>query len=122
MTTATGLTTRQKVARLKKAGFAKARVQLSRMGLTYDNGPVSVTIGKNSSNFIVSGSLTYSSALLFIGNTADKAKAELRVLRELGHRLPDPDSEDFGSPDWMAELFEATLDLIKLALDGEERG
>ena len=65
------LTRRQFFARLKKLGFSKSRLQLTRIGLTYDKeiegDRVSVTVPKyHSSTFTILGDVPYSG--IFVEN------------------------------------------------------
>ena len=106
------MTTRQKSAYLRKLGFKKSRMQLTRHGNTYRRGDTSVTIAKGDpggGNFIAvtpgAGGGSFNSGLLFIGNTSESMKQLIRDYREFGVDLPDPDSPDFGSPDWNDKLF-----------------
>jgi hypothetical protein len=107
---------RQKAAFLRKNGFTKSRMQLTRVGCTYANDQgVSVTYPKGTQgggNFLVAGSdMRFNSAFLSIGNTAKKAKEMLREARADGCDLPDPDAADFGSDAWMDELFRGIVTL-----------
>ena len=107
---------RQKAAYLRKHGFAKSQFQLTRVGNTYQNeSGVSVTIPKGcpgGGNFVVlGGGVSFNSSMLHIGNTSTKAKESLRVARSEGCDLPDPDAQDFGSAEWMDELFKGIVRL-----------
>ena len=59
------LTRRQFFARMRKNGFSKSRIQMTRMGITYekkdDNGRVTVTVPKHhESTFHILGEVPYS--------------------------------------------------------------
>jgi hypothetical protein len=110
------MNTRQKAAFLRKNGFTKSQFQLTRVANTYRNDDgVSVSIPKGSTgggNFIVQGAgASFNSGLLHIGNTSTKAKAMLQNARDEGCDLPDPYAADFGSADWMDELFRGIVTL-----------
>jgi len=104
------MTTRKKSAYLRKLGFQKSRMQMTRVGSTYTRGNTSVTITKGDSGggsfiSITPGTCAFSSALLYIGNTSDSMKQTVREYRDYGVDLPDPDGADFGTPDWNDRLF-----------------
>ena len=104
------MTTRKKSAHLRKLGFAKTHMQMTRAGNTYRRGNTSVTIpkgDKGSGNFIAvtPGQGAFNSGLLFIGNTSDSMKQTIREYRDFGVDLPNPDADDFGTPDWNDRLF-----------------
>jgi hypothetical protein len=104
------MTTRKKSAHLRKLGFQKSRFQLTRVGNTYMRDGTSVTIpkgDKGGGNFIAMapGAGAFNSALLHIGNTADNMKQLIREYRLSGVDLPDPDSQDFATPEWNDQLF-----------------
>lgn len=104
------MTTRQKSTHLRKIGFQKSRFQMTRHGNTYARGDTSVTIvkgDKGGGNFVAvtPGQGSFQSSLLFIDNTAVSMKQTIREYRDYGVDLPDPDSPDFGTPDWRDKLF-----------------
>lgn len=104
------MTTRKKSAHLRKLGFQKSRMQLTRVGNTYRRGNTTVTIAKGDpggGNFIAvtPGQGSFNSGLLYIGNTAESMKQLIREYRDFGVDLPDPDADDFGTPDWNDRLF-----------------
>ena len=104
------MTTRRKSAHLRKLGFQKSRMQMTRVGNTYMRGNTSVTIAKGDKgggNFIAvtPGQGAFNSGLLFVGNTSDSMKQSIREFRDYGVDLPDPDAPDFGTPDWCDKLF-----------------
>jgi len=110
------MTGRQKAAFLRKLGFTKSPFQLTRVANTYRNEDgVSVSIPKGckgGGNFIVLGAgASFNSALLSIGNTSANAKEALRMARAEGCDLPDPDATNFGTADWMDELFRGIVTL-----------
>ena len=104
------MTTRKKSAHLRKLGFQKSRMQLTRVGNTYRRGSTFITIAKGDQgggNFIAvtPGQGSFNSGLLYIGNTAESMKQSIREYRDFGVDLPDPDADDFGTPDWNDRLF-----------------
>ncbi len=104
------MNTRKKSAHLRKLGFTKSRMQMTRVGNTYMRGDTSVTIAKGDQgggNFIAvtPGQGAFSSGLLHIGNTSESMKQSIREYRDFGVDLPDPDADDFGTPDWNDRLF-----------------
>ena len=104
------MTTRKKSNHLKKLGFQKAPFQMTRVGITYMRGRTSVTIAKGDKgggNFIAMspGQGSFNSGLLYVGNMAAGTKQSIRVYRDHGVDLPDPDDADFGTPGWNDRLF-----------------
>jgi len=104
------MTTRMKSAHLRKLGFKKSRFQMTRVGNTYMRGDTSVTIAKGDKGgggftAVTPGQGAFNSGLLFIGNTSDSMKQTIREYRDYGVDLPDPDTDDFGTPDWNDRLF-----------------
>jgi len=104
------MTTRKKSAHLRKLGFTKSRMQLTRVGTTYMRGSTSVTIAKGDQGggsfiAVTPGQGSFNSGLLHVGNMAAGMKQSIRVYRDHGVDLPDPDDADFGTPDWNDRLF-----------------
>ena len=104
------MTTRKKSAHLRKLGFEKSRFQMARNGNTYMRGDTSVTIAKGDTgggNFaaVSPGAGSFQSGLLYIGNTSESMKHMIREYREFGVELPDPDADNFGTPEWNDSLF-----------------
>ena len=104
------MNTRKKSAHLRKLGFQKPRVRMTRYGNTYRRGDTTVTIARGDQgggNFIAvtPGQGAFNSGLLYIGNTSESMKQLVREYRDFGVDLPDPDADDFGTPDWNDRLF-----------------
>ncbi len=107
--------TKKRAAFLKKMGYEKSALTLTRHTLTYrhpETGAM-ITIPKaapSGSEFICTGALPFVSAMLRIGNTAGGAFDRLIMLYEqFPSVFPDPEVYGDGSDDglWRDEMFKA---------------
>ena len=103
------LTTRKKAALLRKLGFAKSRMQLTRAGTTYMKGLAMVTIMKGDQGgggwIVVSPALTLQATMMNVGNLKDGFRARLEDYRVDDPSCPDPAREDYGSGAYRDDLF-----------------
>jgi len=86
-------TNRKCLGRLRKLGYAKADLQMTRVATTYTvggklNSPLSISLGKGNDSFIVTdrdknregGSLTFISSAMHISNLAQGAQAKAQEI------------------------------------------
>lgn len=114
------MSTRSRAAFLRKHGFTKSPMALTRGTTTYrhpEKPRLSVTIIKGRKDdgggfTVVGGPVTFQSGLLGIGNTKDGMKGLVQNLHDqlgLGQDgkpvIPDPQRADYLSPQYIEELF-----------------
>ena len=114
------MSTRSRAAYLRKLGFKKSPMALTRGTTMYrhpDKPRLGVTIVKGVKEdgggfIIVGGPVTFQSGLLGIGNTKDGMKLMIQNLHDqlgLGqdgnYVIPDPQRADYLSPEYIEELF-----------------
>jgi len=107
--------TKKRAAFLKKMGYEKSPITLTRIALTYRHPETGATItipksAPSGSEFICTGAFPFVSAMLRISNTAGNAFDRLVMLYEQFPAVfPDPEVYGNGSDDnlWRDEMFKA---------------
>ena len=103
------LTTRKKAAFLRKLGFAKSRMQMTRAGTTYMKGRAMVTIAKGDQGgggwILVSPGFTLQAMMMNVENLKDGFRARLEDYRADDPSCPDPAREDYGTGAYRDDLF-----------------
>ena len=103
------LTTRKKAALLRKLGFAKSRMQMTRAGTTYMKGRAMVTIAKGDQGgggwILVSPALTLQAMAMNVENLAEGFRNRVRAWHAEDPSCPDPAREDYGSGAYRDDLF-----------------
>ncbi len=108
-------TTRARAAFLRKNGFTKSPMSLTRTAVTYRNEQgCSVSLRKGAAEgapfIILGGKFGFNSSLLHIANTSGGAAHALKELRDDGNPdVPAIDRDDAGGPEWYGELFRALI-------------
>lgn len=105
------MNTRKRTALLRKLGYEKSWLALTRVGITYRHPATgsSVTVpkgGKSGAHFqFLGGNMSFISASLTIGNLKHGASRVLLEVRDRGFPIPTTEDEDALEPGWYDALF-----------------
>jgi len=122
------MSTRGRARFLLSEGFEKSPVAFTRGATTYrlkreGKRDLNVTFPlrrDTGANFmIVGGCVTFQSALMGIGNTSENVRRHLSALYEQTGEVPDPGRADYGSPEYLEELFRGLV-YINMHYDAAE--
>jgi len=122
------MSTRGRSRFLLSEGFEKAPFTFTRGATTYrlqreGRRDLNVTFplrrGAGAHFIIVGGCVTFQSGLMDIGNTSENVRAHISALYEQTGEVPDPARSDYGSPEYLEELFRGLVH-VNLNYDAAE--